>query len=382
MKIKLGNKVFDENELRAMVKELNSNCAFVNAHGYNKFLNKTKINGVGLIDLLKELRIQTSHKDYKEQTRSLGLTQKQQFKIVIDFFNSLDKDMGKFVKSILHEKNENYKLHITTEGGSHAGHHGENEYIDIFVELKDTVDNLHQLPHELAHAMSGHHTQVLEYIKKLKEAEKTNDPQQIELAKNNLNKFTSSLGRYDKDCVGEIESHIVERLFYKYLLDNKIISKDDYKNYRYGAMNSFDSNLKQILEENKILNHLPCPITFEAALDYAQILQQAKSFELLGRMHTMSKPGRFQGSGQIKSEYAMRYVVAEMVASQWYDLYKASNEEEKQKMIKHFKKYLTKTGEFNVEDATKFLLNKSFAETIDGFFEKLAETQTATANEI
>ena len=375
MEIKIGNRVYDEKTLQAMLKQFEKNCKFYNAYDYNKFLNETKIEGVNLIELLKELRIQTSRKDYNEKTRSLGLTQDQQFKLVIEFFNGLDKNIGALVKSILNEKNEDYKLHISSTGGSHVSHNGDNDFVEIFVELKDTVDNLHQLPHELVHAISGRNTQMLVLIKKLKQAKQSKDTQQIGQAKDNLDNFANHLDEYDRDCIGEIESHIVERLFYKFLLKKKIISKEDYKNYRFGAMNSFGNNLKQILEENQILNHLHEPIKFETAMEYVQILQQTKSFELLGRMRTMSEPGEKQGSGQIKSKYAMRYVVAEMVASQWFDLYKTSNAEEQQKMIKHFLKFLTKTGEFNIENSTQFLLNKSLAETIDEFLNKLSEIQ-------
>lgn len=380
MEIKIGSKIYDEKTLQAMLKQFKKNCKFYDAYNYNKFLNETTIDGVKLIELLKELRIQTSRKIYKQKTRSLGLTQDQQFKLAIKFFNSLDKNIGALVKSILNEKNEDYKLQISSTGGSHVSHNGDNDFVEIFVELKDTVDNLHQLPHELVHAISGRNTQMLQFIKKLKQAKQTKDPQQIGQAKDNLDNFANRLDAYDRDCVGEIESHIVERLFYKFLLEKKIISKEDYKNYRFGAMNSFENNLKQILEENQILNHLHEPIKFETAMDYVQILQQTKSFELLGRMRTMSEPGQKRGSGQIKSKYAMRYVVAEMVASQWFDLYKTSNKEEQQKMLQQFLKFLTKTGDFNIEKSTQFLLNKSLAETIDGFFDKLTDVQ-AVINE-
>lgn len=375
MEIKIGNRVYDEKTLQDMLKQLKKNCKFYDAYNYNKFLNETTIDGVKLIELLKELRIQTSRRIYKQKTRSLGLTQDQQFKLAVKFFNGLDKNIGALVKSILNEKNEDYKLNISSTGGSHVSHNGNNDFVEIFVELKDTVDNLHQLPHELVHAISGRNTQMLLLIKKLKQAKQTKDPQQIGQAKDNLDNFANRLDAYDRDCIGEIESIIVERLFYKFLLEKKIILKEDYKNYRYGAMNVFEDNLKQILEENQILNHLPEPIKFETAMDYVQILQQTKSFELLGRMRTMSEPGQKRGSGQIKSKYAMRYVVAEMVASQWFNLYKTSNKEEQQKMLQQFLKFLTKTGDFNIENSTQFLLNKSLAETINGFFDKLTDVQ-------
>ena len=137
-------------------------------------------------------------------------------------------------------------------------------------------------------------------------------------------------------------------------------------------MNSFNSNLNQVSEEYQVLSHLPCPITYEAAIEYAQKLLTEKSYNLLGRMHKMSE--KFNPKIEntpVKSEYAMRYILAEIVATEWIEVYEKSNKNERQQMKQQFVEYLSKTADFNIEDASQFLLNKSLAEAIGDFLSAL-----------
>ena len=368
MEIKIGNQTFSEAQLKQMAEQLDKNCAKSNAHGYHKFLKETKLNNTSLIEFIRELQKLSAKNKYNESGK-LNLTEQQQFNLTIEFFKNLDEKLGALVESILSRKNKNYKLKIDPNGHAHAGHNNKDDFIEIVVDLNGTLGGFVTLPHELAHAVSTHHTKLLDLVSNIKTAEQTRDKQQFEKAENEFNIFTKSLGEYNKDCVGEIESHIVERLFYRFLLKNGVITDADYQNYRVEAMNSFNSNLNQVSEEYQVLSHLPCPITFDAAMEYAQKLLAKKSYNLLGRMHTMADPDPKHDA--VKSEYAMRYIVAEIVATEWMEIYEQCNKNERQQMKQQFVEYLSKTADFNVEDATQFLLNKSLVQTIEDFLSAL-----------
>ena len=362
---------FSEQQLRQMATNLNDNCHRESSHAYNRFLQETRIAGKTLIDIVRDLHALPVGGKHVE-SRSLGLAQEEQFDLIKEFFNGLDADLGRRVESILDNKNKRYKVQFINEKNSHAGHSEENNYIDIVIFLNDHIKNLVDFPHELAHAISGYNTEIIKLVEQIKEAEKSKDKNRIDQARQRFWDFTDSLGKFDKDCIGEIESHIVERLFYRFLIKKNLITDEDYQNYRIGEMNSFLNNLTEILEEFEIINNLPDPISYESALDYVKKLMDEDSINskrLLNRLYMMASPDKKKTA--VRAKWAMRYIVGEIVSSEWFDKYEQADCKEKVEMKKRFVEYLLKTAELKVEDACQFLLNKRFGDLIEDFVEKI-----------
>lgn len=373
MDITIGNQTFDDTTLKQMAQTLNKNCDRVKAHGYNKFLEQTELNGIPLIEVIKALSDEAKTNKYVD-SRSLGLSKTQQFDLVTEFFTGLNSELGELIKSILDKKNKSYKLKIDNKTHSHAGHSNEDTFIHIFVNLNDSLDNFHQLPHELSHAISGYNSHILKLVEEITLAKKSKDKQAINQKRDAFHAYTKSLGAFDKDCIGEIESHITERLFYRFLLKKKIITEDDYQNYRIGAMNSFSANVFQVLEEFKIIKNLSCPITYESAMAYIQKLLSSnsnKKFDLLNRMKVMSSPMVEGECTPVNAEYAMRYIFGEIISSEWFNLYEQSSKEECTLMKQRFVEYLSKNGDFKLNDASEFLLNKPIEQVVEDFLNNL-----------
>ncbi len=386
MSLTIENKSFSEDELRKLAQQLNTNCGEVDAHGYKDFLKKSTINGVPLIQIIKDLNANTSYQDY-EESRELGLSRAEQYKYVEEFFSKLNIKLGKEVSSILKGKNKKYKYEIIDYKNSRAGHSGENEYIDIQVYLIDKLKNFVELPHELSHALSNHHTHFLTLVNNLKKAGKTKDPRKIKEAETKLEDFKKNLGTNDVDCVGEIESHITELLFYRYLLKKGIITEDDFNNERVGRMNSFKSNLETVLEEYTCIKNLSCPITFESAMEFIKKLatnNDVQSKKLLDRMYIMSKREVDQKTNKPKnpllSKYRMRYIVGEMVSSVWFEKYEKSNSTERKEMKAKFVEFLSNTHKLNLEKSCEFLLDCPFEKVVEEFSQNVIQVNSGVDN--
>ncbi len=362
MKFVYNGYVYDDE----FVEKLNEKCKKVQAHGFKNYLHDAVYGGKSAINRLKEIRTECEDFLPIEQEKQLNLSQEKLLEIVKDFYRTLSPSLSQKVDSILNKENPNpdYKVEIIEDkndkrfGRSFAEHSNRNSYIYIQISLDGTVEGLRVAAHELSHAMSSQHTKKTDLIKQ-------ND-------ENKFIDFINSLGKYDRDCIGEIESHIIEYLFMEYLVNRGIISNDDFKNFESIRHNTLLNNLDLIREEYDILSHVGCPITAKSFERFVKRLQSPFSKKerfkyVMNRSRFMAERNKEDNTHNAYSQYRFRYVIGEIVSTLWYDQYCQANKTEKQEMIKKLEDYLSKTDSITLSSACPELVGLGIGDTFKDY---------------
>jgi len=344
---------------RTFVSKLKSNCDFVHAHDFNNALNNVDLNGMKLIDYIHALKDNCYYYNNTSSAKNLHLTDKEQKKLVIDFFYSIDSSLGARISDILENLDPNYDTTILTEK-SKSYVEGNNSGIAKFVTALDgTIEGLWVLAHESSHALSSRQTEGDRLVREYNE-------HPTEENKQKKNKYFNRLSKWDIDCIAEIESYITEELFMQYLLSKNIISDNDIVSRRESHFNSLLNEAILISEENDILSNLSDPISFDSFRIFLTKIK-GKPYEniLLNRCDYMANRGKKDNK---YSQYMFRYFIGRITSYQWIDQYLKLNNLEKREMLNDFTKYLSTTHKININEATTILLHEDLSNILEDYY--------------
>lgn len=240
---------------------------------------------------------------------------------------------------------------------SGVGHCGENINLDFNVYIHGSIDDLRTIAHETSHALSSHHQHLIQLVR-------SNAP------KREIGAYTAF--KSDHQSIGEIESHITEELFNRYLLSKGIYDQDDMQNYEMQEKISLQRNINLIREETDVINDLNANIT-ETSLNqlYNKYIKTNRN-RLADRIEKMS-------SGN-NSSHMFRYVVGRVVADRWIHKFDSLDKSGRENMLTHFQNYLDHTHEMTVDGACQSLLGCNFS-TIAQDYIKANQLQSANAQQ-
>ena len=350
-----NNYVFDKNFLH----KFNQACIDSNSYNYHKALNQKLENGFSVIDTVSALNRSVPINIDCPKNIPVEIPEEQQIPLILEFFNTLGlKDK---VEAILLNKNPDYRVTISSKAkGSYVSHRGDNDWLDFSVQLGTTVESTSTIVHELSHALSQHHLKMLELVRKKLKAKTTygENSQEYTVADHDVKEYSHLKERMDIDCVGEIESHIIEKLFMLFLIDKGIISEEYYQIFVDNLNKSLRNNLVLILEENDIFNQIQYPISMPEFENVHNTLKQNKHYNnLMHRMRFIAER-KDMGRKDHHSSHMLRYVIAEVVSTLWIKKYLESSKEEQVEMIKEYVEYLNKTAALSLESAVPALLGE------------------------
>lgn len=331
-------------------KEFDKRCAVADSHGFLGFITKPMTSGETMLDLMSKVGRAVEYMPSRED-RAFELDEKKISCYMNEFFSIYMPQKASEVKQIL---NRTHPLFTDSDGGSHVtferaqkydprtssvGHTGRQSFLSLNVYTNDTISDLRITAHELSHALSAHHQYLVKTLRSnLKEHEDYKDISR----------------KFDRDCIGEIESHITERLFNRFLVKKGLYGRDDLENYEKQQQASLLNETNLIREEQDIVRNLSCPINYESLNNLVKNLQKNGDKKLLARVETMHNSDK-------KSSYMFRYVVGRIVADQWNKKFdNAPNKKAKTEMLDKFQQYLDKTHELDLDGACKYLLGKNF----------------------
>lgn len=237
------------------------------------------------------------------------------------------------------------------------------------------------IPHELCHAVSSQFLYFIELEKELKNANESNHIEKQEISQKNLEEYEEKNKSFDKDCIKEVEPYIIEELYIRFLIGENILTWQDYDSYKNARLNTCLNNCKVILEEFEILKNIEYPITTQTILKYLEQIDSDKIKIMANRFSSMaSDPEKKNIDGNkpdpIKSDHLMRYIVAEIISSQWINEYDLQDEKTKKQMINKLFEYLSQAYKLNLNDTNKFLLGENFEKTVASYFNKCCSTTT------
>lgn len=345
------------NVTKDYAREFDEQCARVDAHGYLKFLFERNENDISIFDLIKRIGEVSEFKP-SSPDRDIELNEEIISSYVNEFYSKYFPDKAEEAKHIL---NKTHPYFIDKDGNSHinfvvtqkgdprsscVGHSRRNEFLDFNVYIHGAIDDIRATAHEVSHALSNHHKHKIDLIRSDAPQKEFDDFVRMD---------------FNKDCVGEIESLITEKLFNKYLLEKGIYSENDIENYNRQQNTSLLNETNLIKEERDILRFLPCPVTYESLNKLVENLYND------GREVLMDRVGKMH-DGQNSSSYMFRYVVGRVVSDQWIKKYDSLQDKDAQnEMLKNFQIYLDKTGELDLNSACKELLDKDFACIVEDY---------------
>lgn len=343
---------------KTYAEEFDEKCAKHNAHGFLRYITEPDDKNISLLDLFKEIE-KTIIWQQVEPESEINLNEKQFKAIISDFYETYFPYKAKEVKQIL---NRSHPYFIDRAGNCHinfikaekndfrssnVGHAGRRTYLEFNVYFHNNVDDLSTTAHEIAHAISSHHKHLIELIR--------SDTNQSE-----IDKYIQRKNNFDNDCIGEIESLIVEKLFIHYLHDMGLITEKDLCNFEKKQQATLLSEINLIQEEREILKELPCPVTEKSLANLVKNLEKTKNKRLIERIEKMHDNDRH-------SSYMFRYIVGRIVSEEWMKKYLASGKQKQTKMLEQFEHYLDNTYKLNLNNACDELLNLDFTSIVENY---------------
>ncbi len=357
---KNGKFVFDEE----LVKNFSKNCAMCHESNYMRFLNQPlRRKDETAIKFLRALHRAIEIKSAGKE-RKIDLSLEQQKAVVVEFYKSLNQEVGDEVKSILDGTNPMFDTNISSNDGlgqaeGDVGSDDNSKKINFNLTLDGTIDGLRTMAHEAAHAISARNKTSFE-LKSQPKAKR--------------DEFYGFLGRFDVDCVGEIESKIIEGLFMRFLVNKEIISEADAKIFADISLISFKNDLAQILQEDDIIACFDHAITEEHPVSMSEFksmikrIKKTPNFEPLTlRVEDMAAPTHPR---EIKfAEYKVRYIIGQIIADVWMREYEKQPRTQRKEMKAKLVEFITqKTDKCRVQDASKFLLDRSLIDVASEFY--------------
>ena len=378
------NFTFDENFLN----NFNAETDLVHPLSFNEFINSDQINNQSLIDILLDLEKYVSSQPVPKNINK-KIDDETAKNLVLEFFDSFGlKDVA---EQIIDGKNPLFNTQIDKNlNRSSVGHQGEQPQINFKVGLNGTIESVSTLAHELAHALCGHYTKMAELIKEQNEiiAKFGNPSKELENFKQTkFNKFIQSQNKYSHDCICEVETHIVEKLFITFLANKGIINQNDVDVFLQGMDNSFRNNLIVIFEENTIYSQIrkikAKTHNKEEKITNVEFKKLHKKLSKIhhykDHMHRLIFISR-RSSPKVNehdtySQHRLRYVVAQIISTVWMKRFINSNEIEKQEMLKNFKDYLQNSEKYDIFSVLSVLMPGTKIEDIIDEFKQIHQTK-------
>ena len=299
---------------------------------------------------------------------------------------------GVNVAKIMLEIHKQYNIPVYTENGnSGVGVNPTKRIIEGEIHSTPTIQGFEIMAHETGHARSGKNLKHISLLNKISTA---STAQEKEHAQRELDGFLREKSQCEYDCIGEIDTITIEKLFL-WFLENNAICKNILNNCK------FDMNLyKQEYErehENIIYNHIDHIVKTKNLFDKYGITQSFKSEtefqtflsnlpnqtirnEFIADMEKiLEKPNAAEaGKG---AKYRFRYIIGEAVSKYWFDKFtNCTSKEERKEMLNEFTKFWKGSDILNAHQACIMLCDgKSIKDIVVSYLEQ-SQIHSTTQN--
>lgn len=297
-------------------------------------------------------------------------------KLVTCFYGKtfgLVKRFGVF--SIMHRFNKKFDVKIIAgRGKSYVKVNEDKKVIKGEVYTTPTIQGFETIAHEIAHSLTGRNNKEITLLNKVDNAKTQH---QRELAECELECFRKE--KYDSsyDAIGEIETMSIEKLFLKFLSEDKKSSRvlelyngfniDEYiKEYEKEHENVAYERMQTIIETKKMLDKY----------NISEYFKNGKEFEIfLSQLNSDSAREEFKQDmeqiAETKAEYNFRYIAGEAISKYWFDKFQVAEKKERKELKDKFTQFWHGTDKLDIEQASALLCDgKTFNEVISIYFEK------------
>ena len=346
---------------------------------YNVFLNDKFYKNTSIANVIYDLQ---HHLTFKRVSKlNKRITNEGSINLVINFFKQLGlKDK---IEPILTCKNPMFKTLYSKNGqSSYVKYVGNDKEITFSVGDLGTYLGVNNLVHESSHAISGHYTKLSNLIKKQNKILNTYGETSEEYInhENKMIKFLTKSTEPLTDCISEIDTFIMERLFLEYATNNNLISPEDKQIVLQDNINDMRQHMLIFFQEDIIYrtirkikekeNNTHNEISNDEYLKLKETLSKRQfGKELISRLNFISQRNNSNKYlNNIKSKF--RYIVAFIFSRVWMDKFLNSKKQEKLKMLEDFKTYLLNNHKHNLHTTLEHLLpNETYETLINKFIE-------------
>ena len=176
--------------------------------------------------------------------------------------------------------------------------------------------------------------------------------------------------RAKEDCVGEIESKFMGKLFNDYMLSWGFVSDEEHKLFDSKERKSFKANLEKIFQERDLLEVVKPPITLEKLTEAEETFRTdpkyARNYKLL--MCRLVETVETKKS----AEYIYRYVVGEMVATALYHDY----QKDPVATMERYKAFLFSNADKSLPELLEVALGEEYMDKIMLAATRIVDDQT------
>lgn len=372
----MKNEIIPYQEKEFDLEEFNEETRRLDSLNYNLFLNEKFYKNQSIADVLYKLQCLIPFKRSKKINK--GITIENSINLVLEFYNQLG--LRENLEPILTNKHPMFNTIINKSSeDSFVSHSTIEPKITFSVGNLGTFYGAAHIAHEGAHAISGYYTK---YAKLVDEQNKALThgliSKEYNLAWDNIEECIRDVAQPKKDCISEINTYIIEKLFLEFAENKNLISPEDKIFYKNLKSNTIRKDIETIIEEELIYrnirhikeksNNTNNALSESEYIELKNILSEKDSKKwLIARLNFISKRQSLNKQNN-NCKFRFRYLVAEIVSSVWIDTYINANKKDKQQMINDFKNFLLNNHNHNLDTAMELLLpNETYETTINKF---------------
>lgn len=279
---------------------------------------------------------------------------------------------GLNVFSILYGLKKKYDVQLIAGGGnSFAGVNSDKIKIEAKIFTEPTIQGFETIAHELAHALTARNNKQ---ILLLKQIEKAKNPQQRDFAQREYEGFRREKGSCGYDAIGEIETMTIEKLFVRFLTEEKQYKKlfeqysfdinqyqqeyeKEHENMAYQRIQTIVET-QQTFKKYKIIDYFKDEKEFEMFLSQFPNDQEKERF-ISDMEHTLAG----------NAKYSFRYVAGEAISKHWFDKYQQADKSQRKALKKKFTQFWSETDRLDIEQTSSLLCDgKSLTDVITQYF--------------
>ena len=379
----MKNEIVPYKEKEFDLEEFNEETRRLDSLNYNIFLNEKFYKNQSIADVLYKLQHLIPYKPAKKINK--GITIDNSVNLVLEFYEQLG--LRENLEPILTNKHPMFNTILDKSSEeSFLRHSTIDPKITFSVGNLGTFYGVAHIAHEGAHAISGYYTKYAKLVDEQNNALKFGlISKEYNLAWDNIENCIKDAAQPKKDCVSEINTYIIEKLFLEFAENKNLISPEDKISYNNMTSSSIRQDIRIIIEEEILYRHirkikekLDNPYNSLSEYEYLQLKKKLSKHNdekwLTRRLNFISKRQSLNKKNT-NGKFRFRYLVAEIFSTVWMDNYLKSNKKEKQKMIDNFKTFLLNNLDYDIDSTTELLLPNETHETIINKFVELVNSK-------
>lgn len=328
--------MIEEFDFDRVANRLEEVCKKRHAHDFY-----IKLNEMGVLGALERKVASLPHFEPKELlTLDLDLAGMQQ--IVLQFYGELDLELKNRIEKTLSDPFFEHKFSEPNGNGINEGSRVGFEWKNNFAQNGEIVLNpsnnligIITVAHEFAHLLEER------IQKRIKNKE---------------------------DCLGEIASMFIEKVFAEYMLKKSMIEKKDYRILKEHDLNCFSNNVRVLVEENEILSGLEVPISGVQLRElHKKYAFSDRKGVLMRRVQQMTGIGMPKNVQPESGQKRFRYVAGEVVSGALFEDFKKNPKE----TLGRFENFLSSNAEMEEAEAYQTLLGENYFQKLSTSFQNL-----------